>query len=287
MPVIATGCAGGRTGADIRADLDARGVAHRFVDGARGRAPYGHGRLGGARRRHASSTSPARRCRRRVWASLLAGLAELVREQRAGVVVLSGSLPRGLPADAYSQLVASRPRARRPGRRRRRRRGAARRGHGRAGRRQAQPRTSCCRPPAAPTSPPAVTALRALGRPRRGRLGRRRRGPAGLPLGRAPVRARLREPLSGNPTGAGDALVAALAVGLEAADDWPTTAARRAVAWSAAAVRQPVAGEIDPDDVDAPARPRCRWRRRDDAGTGLTTCCRRPPPRGGASAPST
>ncbi|WP_166849027.1 1-phosphofructokinase family hexose kinase [Isoptericola sp. BMS4] len=79
----------------------------------------------------------------------------------------------------------------------------------------------------------------------------------------AVVRARLRDgagPLKGNPTGAGDAAVAAAAVTLSAAsgapgpDDIGDTAGdaalrallRRAVAWSAAAVLAPLAGELAP-----------------------------------------
>ena len=62
------------------------------------------------------------------------------------------------------------------------------------------------------------------------------------------VRARLDASLEGNPTGAGDAVVAALAVGL--LDDRPhDLVVRDAVAWSAAAVLQPVAGVVDPTDV--------------------------------------
>ncbi len=62
--------------------------------------------------------------------------------------------------------------------------------------------------------------------------------------------ARLPRPLVGNPTGAGDAVVASLAADLwrasQARDviDWPA-ALRRAVALSASAVRQPVAGVVD------------------------------------------
>ncbi|WP_076263652.1 1-phosphofructokinase family hexose kinase [Intrasporangium flavum] len=69
------------------------------------------------------------------------------------------------------------------------------------------------------------------------------------------LRARLREPLRGNPTGAGDAMTAALAVELRDASGLPSgvdawaEALRRAVAWSAAAVLQPVAGVVDPDDA--------------------------------------
>lgn len=57
--------------------------------------------------------------------------------------------------------------------------------------------------------------------------------------------ARPRIPLQGNPTGAGDAAVAALAVGLSqgrAGHDL----LRTAVGWSSAAVLSPVAGELDP-----------------------------------------
>ncbi|MGV9270536.1 1-phosphofructokinase family hexose kinase [Kitasatospora sp. NPDC003701] len=52
------------------------------------------------------------------------------------------------------------------------------------------------------------------------------------------------EYLSGNPTGAGDACVAAIAAGLEAGSAWPDIL-RTAVALSAAAVPCPVAGDID------------------------------------------
>jgi fructose-1-phosphate kinase PfkB-like protein len=70
------------------------------------------------------------------------------------------------------------------------------------------------------------------------------------------LRAWLREPLHGNATGAGDALTASLATDLETLGGLPqgrdawVEVLRRAVAWSAAAVLQPVAGVIDHDDVD-------------------------------------
>ena len=70
------------------------------------------------------------------------------------------------------------------------------------------------------------------------------------------LRARLPRSVSGNPTGAGDALTAALATDIDLAgalpqgrDAW-AAALRRGVAWSAAAVLQPVAGAVDPADVD-------------------------------------
>lgn len=88
-------------------------------------------------------------------------------------------------------------------------------------------------------------------------------GPAGLSLisGDIRLRARLPSALRGNATGAGDALTASLAADLDAdgtlahgpatatADDWEQ-ALSRAVAWSGAAVLQPIAGVIDPADVN-------------------------------------
>jgi tagatose 6-phosphate kinase len=68
------------------------------------------------------------------------------------------------------------------------------------------------------------------------------------------LRAHLRRPLSGNPTGAGDALTASLAADLgdglpHGRDAWAAVLCR-GIAWSAAAVLQPVAGSVDPADVD-------------------------------------
>ena len=64
------------------------------------------------------------------------------------------------------------------------------------------------------------------------------------------VRARLAEPLAGNPTGAGDAAVAACAVLLARGVKDPAALLRRATAWSAAAVLMPLAGEIHPSWPD-------------------------------------
>ncbi|MEV4776720.1 1-phosphofructokinase family hexose kinase [Microbacterium sp. LWH12-1.2] len=65
------------------------------------------------------------------------------------------------------------------------------------------------------------------------------------PLGTLHIlHARLPASLAGNPTGAGDAAVAACAVLLDAGVDDPEQILRRATAWSAAAVLMPLAGEI-------------------------------------------
>lgn len=59
-----------------------------------------------------------------------------------------------------------------------------------------------------------------------------------------PIRAQLVNPLTGNPTGAGDAAVAAAATLLRSRDTDLAELVRSAVAWSAAAVLEPTAGSI-------------------------------------------
>jgi 1-phosphofructokinase family hexose kinase len=61
---------------------------------------------------------------------------------------------------------------------------------------------------------------------------------------REPLFARLPAPLPGNPTGAGDAAVAAAAVCYSSGATDRAVLLRVAAAWSAAAVRSPVAGEV-------------------------------------------
>lgn len=76
-------------------------------------------------------------------------------------------------------------------------------------------------------------------------------GPDGLVAvdSRGAWHARPARPLDGNPTGAGDAVVAALARGLSHNEALPDMLAE-AVALSAAAVLQPHAGHVHPDDID-------------------------------------
>lgn len=64
------------------------------------------------------------------------------------------------------------------------------------------------------------------------------------------LHARLPRPLEGNPTGAGDAAVAAVAVHLAHGDDDLLAMLERATAWSAAAVLRPLAGEIADDAAE-------------------------------------
>lgn len=176
-------------------------------------------------------------------ADVLATLRELLATSAHGsVLVLSGSLPPGTPDHAYADCVA------------------AARDHG-------IPAIVDCSGPALLA---ALDAGAALVKPNRhellatvgadGVIGAQRLrkrapdavvvasdGPAGLlcvgPDGTwraTPARA-----LVGNPTGAGDALVAALAVGMARGDDLPTML-RAAVGSSGSAVLNPVAGHIDP-----------------------------------------
>lgn len=63
---------------------------------------------------------------------------------------------------------------------------------------------------------------------------------------RHPIGARLPYALVGNPTGAGDAAVAAVAAHLSLGETTLDTLVRVATAWSAAAVLMPTAGEISP-----------------------------------------
>ena len=67
------------------------------------------------------------------------------------------------------------------------------------------------------------------------------------------LHARLDEALAGNPTGAGDAAVAACAVLMDAGIHDPAQILRRATAWSAAAVLEPLAGSIHPSWPDLEA----------------------------------
>ncbi|HEV2779607.1 MAG TPA: PfkB family carbohydrate kinase, partial [Actinophytocola sp.] len=99
--VLVTGLAGGPTGAGIRADLAESGIPDAFVPIA-----------GDARRTVTVTTGdggatvftePGPPVAAAEWAQFLDAYRDLAR--RAAVVVLSGSLPAGLPGDAYARLL--------------------------------------------------------------------------------------------------------------------------------------------------------------------------------------
>lgn len=238
QPTVVTGFSGGPTGALIRAELREAGLYDELVT------------VGGDSRRTITVVSredgdatvfneagpPIEPIE---WEVFKARYARLLRD--AEVVVLSGSLPPGLPSTAYAQLIRLAAKA-----------GAATvldtsgpalRAALRAGPDVVKPNAAEL---AAVTSrqdiPTASAELRTMG----ARAVVASSGPVGL-LAVTPHgiwRATPPERLAGNPTGAGDACVAALAAGLAAGAPWPGIV-RDAVALSAAAVVAPVAGDFD------------------------------------------
>lgn len=251
--VLVTGLAGGATGALIRADLDLRGLRHDFAaaDGESRRtltvvsASDGDATVFNEPGPHQSPGA---------WQRLLDHVGALVAGTGATTVVLSGSLPPGSPRDGYAALV-----------RRCHDEGAvvvldadgeALRLGLAAGPDVVKPnRVELAETTGVDDVPLAVQALRDLG----ARDVVVSAGPDGLTwygVDGTTARARLAASLEGNPTGAGDAVVAALAAGLDSGLDSGRDSGRPreqvlrdAVAWSAAAVLQPVAGVVDLTDV--------------------------------------
>jgi tagatose 6-phosphate kinase len=250
---VATGLAGGDTGRAIRDDLAAAGVREAFVESA------------AAARRTVTVVSeedgaatafnePGPRLSIEDWTWFVARYRELA--ARAEVVVLSGSLPPGLPDHAYAQLlgatttptildtsgrpllagVAARPQVIKPN----------------ADELAAAPLIATRRPHERDANldadQPAAGALAAARRLREQGAGAviASLGADGLLAVTADGcwRVAVPEPVRGNPTGAGDACVAALAAGLAAGTPWPELLAD-AVALSAAAVACPLAGDVD------------------------------------------
>ncbi|MEU3462798.1 1-phosphofructokinase family hexose kinase [Streptomyces sp. NPDC006733] len=175
------------------------------------------------------------------WEAFTARYARLLGD--ADVAVLSGSLPPGLPVDVYAHLVTL---AREAGVRTiLDTSGSALRAGLAAGPDVVKPNAdelldlTGLRDLAA-----AAAAVRALG----ARDVVASHGPDGLHAltAQGTWRAAPPERLAGNPTGAGDACVAALAAGLATGAPWPAVLGE-AVALSAAAVLRPTAGDFDAD----------------------------------------
>ncbi|MFC4857593.1 1-phosphofructokinase family hexose kinase [Actinophytocola glycyrrhizae] len=231
---MVTGLVGGDTGAAIRADVLLAGLREALFD------------MAGPSRRTVTIVSdgtatavnePGPAVSISDWADFVGGYHALA--ARASVVVLSGSLPPNLPDDAYAQLI------------------------------RATPGTPVILDTAGPALLAGLAARPAVVKPNvheltevtglddplaaaRALLDRgagavvASLGPEGLVAvtERGSWRVRVPEELHGNPTGAGDACVAALAAGHLL--DWPDRLAE-AAAVSAAAVPCPLAGDIDPD----------------------------------------
>jgi 1-phosphofructokinase family hexose kinase len=244
--VLATGLVGGGSGAQVRADLDGRGIRHELLECAvpTRRTVTVVSAADGEATAFNEPGEPwsAAECER-----LAEHVDRLVRVHRPRVVVASGSVPPGFGGEEYAALVRSAHAA------------------------------GCA--VVLDASGDALLAGVAAGpdvvKPNRDELhevtgeadpvrgatvlqdkGARHvvvsLGADGMvhvaPSGGGTERARLGEVLRGNPTGAGDAAVAAIAVGLAEAAPWGQVLAE-AVAWSAAAVLQPVAGTVSPEDV--------------------------------------
>jgi tagatose 6-phosphate kinase len=245
--VLVTGFAGGLAGDEIARELAERSVPHSFTRCAAGtrRTVSAYSVKDAAATAYNESGPPITATE---WEQFTADFAALI--PSADAAVLSGSLPAGLPPDAYATLAATAADA-----------GAAVFVDAQAGpllaalaakpalvkpnEHELADAAGLTVPIALPDAARAARALLAEGAGavvvslgRRGLLAVR---PGGTLLAAPPEQ-------RGNPVGAGDAVVAALVDGELAGRPWPDRL-RRAAAMSAAAVRQPVAGEVDQKDV--------------------------------------
>ncbi|WP_436531034.1 1-phosphofructokinase family hexose kinase [Actinoplanes sp. HUAS TT8] len=232
-PVLATGLLGGPTGAIVAGLLDAEGVPASFT------------RITGDTRRtvavvdHEDATGfwePGPIVAPADWSRFVDHFRGLI--GRASVVTLCGSLPPGLPIDAYGVLTALAHDAGVPVLLDTS--GPALRAGLAAGPAVTKPNTSELSALAPDWTPADVRALTS------GSVVVTD-GPAGLRAitPDAEFRCAPPVPVAGNPTGAGDACAAALARGLRDRVPWPPLLAD-AVALGAAAVASPVAGAFDP-----------------------------------------
>jgi len=244
IPCVALVLAGGENGKVITADLEARGIAHDVVLGA------------GESRRTVNvvskDTGDATIFNEPGPSASAAEVAEVVaRVQQhvvagATVVAVCGSLPHSVKSDAYALVVLA---ARAAGAQTIvDADGSALRAACAAGAEIAMPnRAELLSSTRTDDERAGVKALHELG----ARNVLVSAGPEGMRAllgdGRILV-ARPGQRLRGNPTGAGDAATAAVASGLMTRRGWPDLL-RDAVAWSGAAVLQPVAGAVHWGDI--------------------------------------
>ena len=244
--VLATGVLGGPTGEQVRADLDQRGIPHRFAKAA---APTRRTTTVVSREDGDATAfnEPGGPWADGTWAGLLDHVAALLDELPVRVLVASGSLPPGVPDHAFADLTTV-------GRE--------------AGVMVVVDASRAALLGALPAAPDVVKPNReelfgvtGVDDPVEGAKVLQDKGAqhvvvslgadgivAVAPSGTV-VRAWLGERLRGNATGAGDAAVAALACALSSGAAWESGVAD-AVAWSAAAVLQPTAGRVDPEDIE-------------------------------------
>lgn len=245
------GLAGGATGADVTSALAGLGVPATFTPvGGETRRTFAvvdtrHGRTALFNEPGPAVTQAEYAAFFALYESALAGSA---------AVVLSGSLPRGLPAGAYAELVTAAAAAGVP---------AVLDTHGDALVAGAAAGPAIVKPNLAELEvlagrsltagdgpdPVAVPAAAAELRSSGAGAVVVSLGPDGL-LAVTPEgtwRAAPPGPVDGNPTGAGDAVTAGLVHGLVQGRPWPERL-RHAVALGTAAVAAPVAGEFSPGD---------------------------------------
>lgn len=243
-PVLATGFLGGHTGDQI-AERIPDGLRHAFVPVA------GESRRALVVADPVDATGfwePGPQISPAEWQRFIDRFSGLM--SVATVVVLSGSLPQGLPVDAYGQLVALA---------RQQRVATIVDCDGPALHEALKHKPDIIKPNAAElaeavgdadlsTTAGVLAAADSLREAGAGAVVASRGG-KGLAVSTPKLRYTAAPPevLSGNPTGAGDACVAALARGLYYQTPW-TIRLTEAVALSAAAVKTPVAGQVAVDD---------------------------------------
>jgi 1-phosphofructokinase family hexose kinase len=245
--VMITGFAGGRVGDEIRDHLDEWNLEHRLVRCAASsrRTVSVFSSATGRTTAYYEDGPPVTAAE---WLSFADGFREVTKG--ADAVVLSGSLPAGLPAETYRDLAGTAAAA-----------GAATfvDAHAAPLRASLAAKPTLVKPNehelAEAAGLPLPVSLAAAGGAARGFLTEGAQsvvvslGARGL-LGVLPGTALLATPpqVPGNPVGAGDAALAALVGGHLAGLPWPDRL-RCAAAMSAAAVRQHVAGVVHTDDV--------------------------------------
>ncbi|WP_214326953.1 1-phosphofructokinase family hexose kinase [Nonomuraea sediminis] len=236
--VLVTGLAGGPTGEAVAADLRASGLPDALVPvSGDSRTTLVVSEPG----RTALFNEPGPTVTPDELANFLKRYGELLRD--AGAVVISGSLPQGVPADFYATLAQV----------------AHDRGVPAVVDADGEPLRHAPKGRPAIVKPNAEELARAVpgGTALEGAAELRSQGAEAVVVSmgadgllavtpEGAFRAGMPYRVEGNPTGAGDSLVAGLALGLVEGTPWPSRLAR-AAALGAAAVAAPVAGDFDRD----------------------------------------
>lgn len=238
---MVTGLVGGARGAALAADLDAAGVRHSF-SAISGQTRRSFAVIDSDAATVFNESGPCVSATE--WREFLAHFTDLLGS--ASIVTLSGSTPPGLDTLAYAELVRLAGRASVP---------VILDAAGPVMRRALAERPTVVAPNRAEA---AETLGRAINSPRElenaaAELRASGAGSVVISSGADGLvchtmsgvwTAAPPAPIIGNPTGAGDAVTAALAAGLQSGESWPAML-RTAIAWSAGAVAAHCAGEID------------------------------------------